>query len=387
MAKVSFTKTEASVLLDLVRGVAASLVVLDHWRNLLFVDYRDLQAHKLVMLLPYLLSSAGHQAVIVFFVLSGYLISGSVFRMLDRDAWSWTTYLTHRLTRLWIVLIPGLLLCLACDWTGIHSGVAPMLYRGLVGNHLIDNVPALLTPRIFLGNMFFLQQLHVPMFGSDKSLWSLANEFWYYMLFPLGLFAVRRGTPLRTRLISVGLFVLVVILIGTIATLEFPIWLAGTLLCFMPIPRLSGTVRLLASAVYVAMLFILQRQTIVHLHWMLVDYLLTLSTFLYLWILLSATAEARPSPGAAVSRGLSRFSYTLYVVHMPFVLLLTAFAAHNTRWVPDTRHIVEGLGLLAVTFAYAYGVAAATEFHTDRWRGWIERRLGLTQRSRVAVKS
>ena len=67
------------------------------------------------MVVPYVLTGAGHQAVIIFFVLSGYLISGSIYRMISACRWSWRKYLTHRLVQLWIVPFPALLLGLAPD--------------------------------------------------------------------------------------------------------------------------------------------------------------------------------------------------------------------------------------------------------------------------------
>jgi len=42
-------------------------------------------------------------------------------------------------------------------------------------------------------NVFFLQTITVPVYGSNSPLWSLANEFWYYLLFPLLLLAPQRG--------------------------------------------------------------------------------------------------------------------------------------------------------------------------------------------------
>lgn len=91
---------------------------------------------------PYLIARAGHSAVVIFFVLSGYLISGSVFRMFAAGRWSWKRYSLHRLLRLWIVLIPGLMLTALCDQTGIHLHRAPaqMLYSGASGNHMLANV-------------------------------------------------------------------------------------------------------------------------------------------------------------------------------------------------------------------------------------------------------
>jgi len=134
----SFVETQASVLLDLVRGLAALLVLGEHWRNLFFVDYPQLPAHKLLWALPYVLTGAGHQAVVIFFVLSGYLISGSIFRALKRDQWSWASYMTHRVVRLWVVLLPGLLLCAAFDTLGLHLHRAPLVYAGLGLNPVVE---------------------------------------------------------------------------------------------------------------------------------------------------------------------------------------------------------------------------------------------------------
>lgn len=107
---LKFPSSTASVLLDLVRGLAALLVLLSHWKVMFFVEYPHIQGTRWWFAVPYVLCDAGHQAVIIFFVLSGYLISGSVIRAFERGTWSWKEYLIHRLTRLWVVLIPGLAL-------------------------------------------------------------------------------------------------------------------------------------------------------------------------------------------------------------------------------------------------------------------------------------
>lgn len=381
-ANTSLEKTYASVLLDLLRGLAALLVLVGHWRNFLFVDYTQLTVHRRWFALPYVLTSGGHQAVVIFFVMSGYLISGSVFRMLDRGVWSWVTYLIHRLVRLWVVLLPGLLLCLFWDSIGLHFHLAPALYGGANYNHITSDVRAALTPKLFLLNLFFLQGIAGPQFGSDGALWSLANEFWYYILFPLGLLAVYRSakTTIRpwTRILCAILFLLIAWWLRQNVLMGFPLWLAGTLLYLLPVLKLSGRVRLLASAAYIPILFFIAKTH--RISQVVGDYLLAVATFFLLWILLSATQIAKPSFGERTSRELARFSYTLYVVHMPFLVLLTAVAAGSTRWTPDLPHILEAVAILALALAYAYGVAAVTEFQTDTWRRRIESMMGRNAR-------
>lgn len=47
-------------LLDALRGPAALLVFLEHWRNLFFADYDRLENPGILMKLFYLFSGAGH---------------------------------------------------------------------------------------------------------------------------------------------------------------------------------------------------------------------------------------------------------------------------------------------------------------------------------------
>ncbi|MEO6910366.1 MAG: acyltransferase, partial [Edaphobacter sp.] len=358
---------------------AALLVLLGHWRNILFIDYPQLTAHKALLLVPYVLSSAGHQAVIIFFVLSGYLISGSVFRSFERGQWSWSGYLTHRVVRLWVVLIPGLLLCALWDNLGLRLNLAPALYSGAVGNHVIPDVGPLLKPHIFFGNLFFLQSVLVPVFGSDGPLWSLANEFWYYLLFPLGLAVLRRQFTMTQRVISGVLFLAIAGFVRHGILQLFPVWLAGTALALLPPPRVSNRTRIMAAILYSPFAFIFAKTHF--LPDIMSDYLFGIMTFVFLWVLLSATGRsAQNTLFPRISRALARSSYTLYVVHVPFILLLTALFLGDRRWVPDAQHLFKGFAILAAALLYAYLVASSTEFHTDRIRRWIEGKLGLVKK-------
>ena len=373
---VAFVHTNASVLLDGLRALAALLVVGDHLRNLLFVDYPQLPLPRRWAALPYLLTSAGHGAVVIFFVLSGYLIGGTVFRAMDRGQWRWSVYLTHRLLRLWIVLVPGLLLCVLWDGLGLRLHHAPLLYGGAGYNHLTAAVRPRLSPGIFLGNLGFVGGLHVPTLGSDGPLWSLSFEFWYYLLFPLGLALwLRKGAGKERLWMFAALLVS-----GTIAGWGvlgmFPVWLLGALLARSPLPVWPVRVRYGLIACYVPLFFVLSKKEV--LPWLGNDYLLALATAVVLLALLSARGRAAEN-GALVrgTRFLARGSFTLYVAHLPFAVLLTSLAAGDRRWIPDGRHLLAGFGILLATLLYCYGLAVLTEFHTDAVRRWVEQRMGV----------
>lgn len=375
-----FVDTWASVDFDTLRWVAALLVLVEHCRNLFFVDYPELVTHRTWMLLFYGVCGSGHQSVILFFVLSGFFIGGTVFRALETKRWTWRDYLLRRLVRLWIVLIPALLLCLLFDRTGLFLGRAPLLYQGLVPNHMLGDTAALLAPHIFFGNLLFLQGILTPVYGTDGALWSLAFEAWYYVLFPLALLAVWPGIRTPKRLLYVGLFAAFAWFVRGGILQSFPIWLAGVALARVRAPSLSVVGgrwgRRVATIIYFAVFLSLGR---VHsISGMLSDYLLTALTLVYLWLLLSNKERFRPeSVPVRASRETARFSYTLYAAHTPMLVLLASFVVGDGRWTPSAGTVCIGIGFLVASMFFSYGLAWLTEFRTDALRVRLERMLGI----------
>ncbi len=374
--------------LDALRTLAAFVVLFGHWRAMFFWDYWQLHAARVWWYLPDIVGFAGHQAVIIFFVLSGYLIGKSVLRKVNSNAWSWREYLLHRVTRLWIVLIPALLLCALWDTIGIHSHAAPLLYNGslLAVNHETLNVIQQHTIGNFFSNLFFLQGTATSTFGSDGPLWSLANEFWYYLLFPCALMAIRFEESLRSRILHAVAFAAIVLLISPGILVLFPCWLVGVAAAYFRWPEIPGRLRPWIIAGYVALFLYLAKAQ--YLPEPLSDYVLADATLLLMMTLLSYRSKARESLWSRLSRRSAGFSYTLYLVHFPFLMLLAAFTVHDHRWQPTFAHTVTGVGILALTVAYAYGVASVTEFHTDKLRAFIGKRFaGFFSPERARVKA
>lgn len=102
------------VWLDLARGITALLVCAGHLRAAMFVDYKDVtQPSGFSEKLFYIVTSLGHQAVVVFFVLSGFFVGGSVLK--NANDFRFLDYYTARLSRLWMVLVPALFFTLLVD--------------------------------------------------------------------------------------------------------------------------------------------------------------------------------------------------------------------------------------------------------------------------------
>lgn len=77
------------VAFEFLRAGAALLVCMSHIRNFLFVDFGDLDSPGFSDRLFYAATSLGHEAVIVFFVLSGYFVGGSVWNRLNGEGFMW----------------------------------------------------------------------------------------------------------------------------------------------------------------------------------------------------------------------------------------------------------------------------------------------------------
>lgn len=350
--------------LDLIRALAAAAVCVSHIRNLMFVDYGASAGIGLVGKAFYFASNYGHSAVIVFFVLSGYFVGGSVLRQVEAGTWSWKRYLLERLSRLWIVLIPALVLTLFWDRMGLSFASGPF-YLGTEGNFDQQiNVAQHLGVGTLACNAAFLQTLACGTYGSNGPLWSLANEFWYYLWFPacFVLIARRRGAAsLVTCALAVGTMILFPSLIG-----GFGIWLFGVLLAWMEkrMPRAVMQRRVPWRTIASAFAFV---ATLVAIRWLASgnDWLVGIVCALFVGSVLRERVTLRPAALSRVSVSLSAFSYSLYLTHFPFVLFFAAVVfRHRIQF--DGYGMAVFAGMLALCYAYAYGVYWLFERNTKR---------------------
>jgi len=185
---------------------------------------------------------------------------------------------------------------------------------------------------------------------------------------------------MRQRALCGVLFAAVAYFVGFWVQASFPIWLAGVALLLVPPPRFTEAggrrMRILASVLYAPLPFVLSRLRGVPM--LASDYVLTVATCCFLWVLLSARQRYDPhAVPARLSRTLARFSYTLYAVHTPVLVFAVGMMVGDSHWTPTPAHIAGGVALLAAVYLYAFGLAALTEFHTDRIRLRIERLLRL----------
>lgn len=363
--------------LDLVRGAAALAVMLGHLRNLFFVDFHEITGNSNVLIkIVYFATGFGHEAVMIFFVLSGFLVGGAVLRGRTDGQWSWGLYATNRLTRLWIVLIPALLLGATWDHIGIHVFGTSGIYGGLAHSNVVGfAVRPRLSASVMLGNALFLQEIITPTFGTNGPLWSLSFEFWYYVLFPLIVLAFPPGKfGWSTILYATGAIV-VAVFIGQSISLYFLIWLLGAAINLAPEPsgRRAKLWIVTATAALLAVLAVLKFKPGIAQY---PDFVVGVASAALIFALLRSRGRSTLGLYSRTARRLAGFSYTLYVVHLPALAFISAWLVQR-RWQPDAGHLAGGAVLGIGTLAYAFAVAQLTEYRTGALRSRVTAAIGL----------
>ena len=186
--------SKVSLYLDILRVLASFLVLFSHLGNQKF-------SGNLISL------SYGHEAVMIFFVMSGYVIAYVV----NNKEKTFDIFMINRFARLYSVVVVALLLTPILDYFG--TSINEEIYQN---NVAWDYIPI----RLFT-NTFYIQELwflNIRYFGNGP-LWSLGFEFWYYVLF---------GLVMLCKYKYKYIFILVVsILVGPKILLYGVIWYFG----------------------------------------------------------------------------------------------------------------------------------------------------------------
>ena len=338
------------------RGVAALTIILHH-----SVGHLCAGSSSELLLSPSWLDNLGgvvlaalwlpdrlnHEAVLFFFVLSGFCIHYRTAQDKERGLnglLRWRDFYARRFLRLIPPLLVALLLTLACDALS-HSLLSPAP-SSLSGS---PQMRAALSasyrdPAGFLGNLFLLMPFFIKPYGSNWPLWALGYEAWYYLLYPAfwGLsrhFGGRAGLGFALGLSAFG----VMFIRGT----DFPLypvvstWWVWCLGAFLAEARAgSGKKSCLNAASFrpimlagVVALAVLTRWPPKH---SLVMYSIW-APILGLLIYRLSVIETRKSP--LLTRALStigRFSYSLYIVQMPLLVLIASIWLYFCGSLPVT---------------------------------------------------
>lgn len=373
-----------SVHLNFIRGCAALVVFFTHLKYIFLgnsmkaavaVSATHVQELEQKLHAQGGIIDLGHKAVMVFFVLSGYFVGGTVVRAMKRGNWSWKDYLIQRMTRLWVVLAPALLLGLAVDLLGSHL-FPQSIYSGPEGQFILTpGLAERLSPATFFGNLFFLQTIFVKPLGTNVALWSLANEFWYYLAFPLmALMIVRRSVYLRLSLALA--FAATLLLMGGKIAPYYVLWLFGLVAAFLPLrlPEKIQRPAAVLSFLGLAVACLLLKYT--EANRFSIDLAVSSIFLLLLYSLLHRTRPNNDGLYSAVAELLAKMSYSLYLVHLPLIFFANALLMrHWNRWPYSPISLLMVSGVALTIFLLAYVFHLSFEARTPQVRQWVGEKL------------
>ena len=340
---------------DALRAVAAVLVMASHVRDVFLTAYQP--GFGAIAWIFYVLTSFGHPAVIVFFVLSGFWITKVVVERQGAGTWSWGGYLLDRVTRLWVVLLPALCLGAAADW--ITFRVLHFPPPGFGAQSIPADVQTHLSPTWFAANALFLQGLFAPAFGTNGPLWSLANEFWYYLWFPALFAAVTTRRPTVVAVLAV-----ITAMVFRPFLPGFVCWLCGAGLYLAS--RRYGGLRArwgLIAWIPFLVLFVADRPTD---SWARDIALAVAAAPAFWW-----ARDWAFKRGEAVAAYGAGSSFSLYVIHFPLLVLAAGAVGLHERLRPSAAAMGGCIALGAALILAAWGFSQLTERHTRRVRQWV----------------
>jgi peptidoglycan/LPS O-acetylase OafA/YrhL len=216
-------KPQTVVALDLLRGLAAIAVLLFHVRAASF-DFSLLPpTQKAIAFAVFGITSLGNVAVLVFFVLSGFLVGGQIIARAQSRTFDLTRYVLNRCTRIFLPLIPACLLTVIINLVVFHegTGIAPLV-----------------------ANMVGLNEILVPTLHNNPPLWSLAYEIWFYVLGgAMGYLAINRGSVGGVLTVALS-----VVIFSVLAAPYLLYWALGALMVLFLNTRYQGWLFLAGSA-------------------------------------------------------------------------------------------------------------------------------------------
>ncbi len=147
--------------LDLLRFLAAFAVLIAHARGFFLPEYSALPdaQRNIVTFVFYTCTRLGEEAVVFFFLLSGFLVGGRGIERLMNHTFNWKTYSVARFARIVPPLFGALLF---------------IFISSLICYRTMPNIG------IYAGNLFSLQGIFVPIVSGP--FWSLAYEVWFYVI-------------------------------------------------------------------------------------------------------------------------------------------------------------------------------------------------------------
>lgn len=320
----------SSIFLDVLRILASLTVFYIHAFNSWF----PLDAHK-----EGTPGEPSHSAVIVFFVLSGFVIGHTT---ISRNR-GFAQFAQARLSRLCAIVIPALAITAVIQLIAIQAD--PAFVATFARSHSFYRY---LLSGLFLNEIWF-SSAAPPI---NIVLWSLSFEFWYYAIF--GLWVFRKGGWKSFILPVLALFIA-----GPKILMMMPIWLCGYLAYILPRPKLSTrTAWILVFTGFVVTYIALRTipfypylvgfEPFYYANQFATDWVIGVILSATLWILPTGTEQVAESEIAPWLRKLADLTFPLYVLHYPLLILWRALFGYKDYNYTQLWQVISSVFVVAI---------------------------------------
>lgn len=357
--------------LDLVRFAAAFLVVICHVRCEMLQTYSMLQpeSQNVFTQMLYYATGMGKTGVLIFFILSGFLVGGKNLSRAFAGNISLKNYIIDRIVRIGVPLLCSLLLVCLVDYIQLQFEIDNIgMSYGLIAQHNTVEI---------LGNIFGLQGVLVGDAGGV--FWTLAYEIWFYVLIG-GIIAVMLKTRRDSvRYIGWGIICLALLVFSFLHFVWLTILISGIMAYYFSKKQISKRVFYTALVAFLCVIIVMPLTSETHTSRFVLKVpseVFEVMTGLFGAIVIGGLVQYTPKGRIAncinnMGTFLASFSYSLYLTHYQVIRLMRTIGLEQYDYI-SIKTIAIYICEVLVCMLFAYLFYCLTEKQTNRIKNYVK---------------
>lgn len=329
---------------NLLRAISAFIILITHACMIFLLPRYDLRSE-----IGYVLISYPQYAVMTLFIISGFFITYSVLQIIEKNTGSFSTsgFLFARLTRLYPALLFSIMLSIAVFFIFMHGNFTGTYHYIPAGRHASLLRTIHLDPKSYIASLLFLQGIftHSEAPLANPPLWTLSYEFWLYLILMfITLFIVNKKKVLASLFLA-SLFCYLIIANKPRLIFFGVTWFSGAWLALNYHSKALFTSDFMVPIRFIAMLMLIVLVLLYrhygpsimisypHIPNLTAEMLISLLCLcVFIGIIRKNYHFLHPAWRALIN--CSFFSYTLYLIHYPLLILAFRYTYAYLNFMP-----------------------------------------------------